>query len=320
MRLPQAVIVYGLIVVALGFRLVPGAEADSTSFHAATKPGSDTTRQNSIAGSDDAAATPSAARPVMPQRAIVVSNGMARIMVVSFPAAAKVLIDDSLVGVTPFQTDSLPAGTHALILKAEGFNDFEKVDRFIPLSRRKIIVHLTSRHASLSVRSTPPGASVSLNGAVVGVTPFDTATLTPGTYSLALDMARYLTYRSSFVARENGHDTVAQVLVSQAYHDSLLTAAKKKRQIARRVAFGVVGSGFALAGILVNQRAQEYLNSESAALNTYNQPNQLATEYNTSWSDYQTNQRAANRAMTTRNVLYAISAVFIAGFGISIPF
>ena len=127
---------------------------------------------DSAAGAARDTAVKKTAAPLGPAK-----PGMARVMIVSAPSGAQVYIDDSLAGATPFETNTLSAGTHTLSLKAEGYEDFHKVDEFASQSRRKIIIHLTSLYASLSVRSTPPGAGVILNGTLVGVTPLDTSKL-----------------------------------------------------------------------------------------------------------------------------------------------
>jgi hypothetical protein len=249
-----------------------------------------------------------------------IKKSYTRITLISFPAGAKVFIDDSLAGTTPFETRTLPPGNHVLRLNAEGFQEFQKEDQLAAMSHRKIIVHMVSLYASLSARSLPPGAAVSLNGTRVGTTPFDTTKLTPGVYTVDFDLEKYLPCRMSLSAVQNRHDTLVAQLVSKAYHDSIATVAKKNRQLARRILFGIAASGFGLAGLIENHQAAGHLDKEAGALASYNKPGNTADQFSTYWNTYQAEQKNADKAMRARNVLYGIAGVFIAGVAISIPF
>jgi hypothetical protein len=247
-------------------------------------------------------------------------SGDIHMSIKSVPDSIQVFIDGNLAGTTPFETNALQAGTHAIELKAEGYKDFRKEIYFAPLSRKKITVRMASVYASLAVRGIPSGAEVSLNGTMVSTTPFDTAKLAPGQYTVSFNLAQYLPYQTQLTAEQNKGDPITAVLVSKAYDDSVKATAKKNRQMARRILFGIAASGFTLAGILTNKTAQEHLDSEASALAEYNRPNLLQDDYTLNWNKYKSEQKLADQSMRSRNILYGIAGAFIIAFGISIPF
>jgi hypothetical protein len=258
--------------------------------------------------------------PLVPADTAKKDSGDIHVTVKSVPESVDIFIDGLHSGTTPFETGNLRAGTHTVELKAKGYKDFRKEIYFAPLSRKKITVRLASIYSNLSLRSVPSGADVSLNGAQAGVTPFDTSKVAPGLYTIAFSLANYLPYQAQVNAEQNKGDTITAVLVSKAYADSVKAASQKNRQIARRVLFGISFSGFALAGVLVNQTAQDHLNKETAARDNYSAPNQMQASYDSYWAQYKNEQNLATKAMQRRNVLYGIAGVFAIGVGLSIPF
>ena len=123
------------------------------------------------------------------------AEAVGTLVVTTDPAGAPVIIDGAARGVTPL-TLQLPPGAHQLLIVG---TDGEP--RIIPLnivagSTVAQSIELSNKAAArtgeLTIRSDPPGASVTIDGAPIGTTPFTLDGLTPGkhTVTLASDAGR----------------------------------------------------------------------------------------------------------------------------------
>lgn len=97
-----------------------------------------------------------------------------RVDIESTPTGAVVQIDGVAVGTTPLATD-LPTGIHDIQVSKEGFVPWQERVQIGPAGYRKTVqleITAASTRFVLQIRTDPTGASVSLNGRAVGVTPF----------------------------------------------------------------------------------------------------------------------------------------------------
>lgn len=93
------------------------------------------------------------------------------VLIHSDPAGAEIKIDGVSRGKTPLFIDDLPPGIHRANMLLAGFQPKDIEINVADRSPLRISVNLASDSATLTVKSTPDGASVSINGIDRGKTP-----------------------------------------------------------------------------------------------------------------------------------------------------
>jgi len=111
------------------------------------------------------------------------------ISVSSNPSGADVIIDGTNYGPTPFST-ALMVGTHQLLLQRGCYADYNTNFEITSQTTTTLDITLTEK-GSLTVRSTPSGADVSIHGSYVGTTPFTANCVENGLYSVSVKMEGY---------------------------------------------------------------------------------------------------------------------------------
>ena len=109
----------------------------------------------------------------------------------SFPLGATVLLDGQQVGMTPLVLSGVNPGTHAVEIRLAGWEIWKGSTTAVRGSTTQVIANLTHAAYSLDVTSTPPGATVVLDGTVKGVTPLTVVGLKPRNYSLVVSLKGY---------------------------------------------------------------------------------------------------------------------------------
>jgi hypothetical protein len=102
--------------------------------------------------------------------------------------------------------------------------------------------------------------------------------------------------------------------------DSAKAASLKRTRNVRRVVFGILSAGFAVAGIVANADVRDHLDAEQAALNRYRAPGLSQDEYDARWQQYQDALGHTDGASLLRNASYGLSAAFGVGLVFSIWF
>ncbi len=108
--------------------------------------------------------------------------GRATLLVASLPSGATVYIDgEALAGQTPLSVDVAPDRAHELAVELPGYRRFVDEQISIPAGQTvRVRAQLVPTRSSLRVATTPPGATVSVDGEVLGVTPLEAVDLAPG--------------------------------------------------------------------------------------------------------------------------------------------
>ena len=127
------------------------------------------------------------------------------VSIASFPGGASVYVDGAFVGITPYSTPSstsyLSAGPystnvyHSLELRLPGYNIYST--SFGPLEKSTVTVTATlspavPTTASLTVTSSPSGASVYVDNVYYGLTPATVSNLQAGSHSVKISSLGYL--------------------------------------------------------------------------------------------------------------------------------
>ncbi len=123
---------------------------------------------------------------------------LGQINVTSEPAGATVFVGDEKKGVTPVQLTQLAIGPYSVQLKLEGYEDF-KQDVQLTAEQTSIDLPVVLKAAkpveargTLNLVSVPDGAEVSLNGKVLGKTPFRWRNAPVGQHALLFKKEGYL--------------------------------------------------------------------------------------------------------------------------------
>lgn len=108
-----------------------------------------------------------------------------KISVTTKPESTSLYFDGNLIGVTPVTIDSILPGKHTIKLKKNGYY-VKKATLNIKEGSSSDINFDLIKPATLKIVSTPENAVISLNGKMVGQTPFDNSKLKPGKYEISI--------------------------------------------------------------------------------------------------------------------------------------
>lgn len=119
------------------------------------------------------------------------------IKITSTPSAALVYLDNVNKGVTPLTLDNVVAGSHAILLRKTGYNDYRTNINVISGQTATLAATLTpvgQKTGTLNIKSDPSGASISIDAVNKGTTPATVANLVAGMHTLVLKKAGYKDY------------------------------------------------------------------------------------------------------------------------------
>ncbi len=133
-------------------------------------------------------------------------------LVDSKPPGADVHVDGVFRGRTPMFLTDLPQGRHRFRFEAVGYLPREVEEEFPDRVPRKVYVELPGNTGRLIVRSTPPGATVRLNGAERGKTPCQLSDVPAGENVLELLLTGYRPYSEKLTVGAQETREVAAVL------------------------------------------------------------------------------------------------------------
>ncbi|OPY36775.1 MAG: PEGA domain protein [Methanoregula sp. PtaU1.Bin006] len=139
------------------------------------------------------------------------------IMVMSFPQGASIYLNDQYMGITPKKLEHIPPGKYLVnISKAGSNNDSAPVVLYdgsyreigFTLESATTTVVTPSGSGSIAVSSTPGGATVRLDGTVVGTTRLERASLIlndipSGSHTVTVELAGYPLYTETVMVKKN---------------------------------------------------------------------------------------------------------------------
>lgn len=121
----------------------------------------------------------------------VLQGRTASLNVRSFPSNGTVLVDGQQVGTTPLVLTRVTPGTHTIVIQLSGWEDWTGTAAAVKGSTTQVIANLKHGVYALAVTSTPPGATVTLDGTNKGVTPVTIAGLKPRNYNVVVTLRGY---------------------------------------------------------------------------------------------------------------------------------
>jgi len=148
-----------------------------------------------------------------------------RVTIASLPVAgAAVRIDGRMAGRTPLDGLALEAGSHKVEVKAPRYLVARADLEVEGLGKKqRLEIRLTPAWAALSFSSEPPGATLSIDGDVVGVTPLS-IDLAAGEHALELAKANYDTLRDRITVVANQPRTVPRFTLRESAAEIALSS------------------------------------------------------------------------------------------------
>ena len=175
----------------------------------------------------------------------------------------------------------------------------------------------------LHVMTEPTGATLSMNGAILGTTPYLNRFLKPGSYSI---MATYPGYvpiiRRVVLSADSSQVFSYQMEMSLAMKDSIASvkrALHHKRQIIQSTLCGAAGIAMVAAGAWFDWKAVGFLDKAEENAKAYNAAVN-SNDCQQAKKAYYSNRDNARRPILYRNILYGAAGVCLIGFYVSFVF
>jgi len=149
-------------------------------------------------------ALPAAAADVPPAASLIVN---------SEPSGARVFIQGTLMGLTPYAT-KLPPGVYTVRVVLPGYQDYARELKLVSsqVETLPVVLNKVLGNGALSVSSTPAGARVFLDGTLEGTSPV-TREVTPGLHSVRIVHAGYVEFLTETTVADGKTTTVGAVLI-----------------------------------------------------------------------------------------------------------
>lgn len=232
---------------------------------------------------------------------------------------ATVFVNKVSLGKTPITKNGLP-GYYEVDVKCNGYKPFYKMVQLKGNDTISVQADLISELSRIVITSTPTNANILLNNKKVGVTPFDSAQITPSTYNLRIELPEYVAFKKTLTLSASSTDTISVVLKTVVFCDSVKKVRAHRFKVFRRTFFGICTAG-SVGGVLAfNYKADENLTDEKKAYDSYMQPGLSGYEYDTRYQNYQDAVVETDKNLRARKAFTILSAIGAAGLTISIPF
>jgi len=150
---------------------------------------------------------------------VVVESGS--LAVASEPEGARVLVNGEERGVTPFELEELPFGVYELRIERTGFHSEEltaELTADAPRTALELALRpspAAPRPAFFTIRSTPDGARVEIDGKRVGTTPLERRRIRAGKRTLRIERDGFLPWEDTVRARAGRTVDVDAVLTAK---------------------------------------------------------------------------------------------------------
>ncbi len=186
-----------------------------------------------------------------------------------------------------------------------------------------IPVECIGKCALLHVNTEPAGAVLSINGTLVGTTPFLDRFMNPGDVSIMITRPGYIpVIRRLNLSIDSSKVHSFTLEQTQAVKDSLAAvkrAMRHKRQVIQSTLFGGVGCVALIAGGYFDYRAYQHLEDAQRASEAYDAARSNA-ECQAAKRQYLSNREQAERPILYRNALFGVVGACLAGFYLSLVF
>jgi hypothetical protein len=142
--------------------------------------------------------------------------------VMSNPPRASIYLDGALKGVTPAVLSNAAPGSHTLLVRLSGYDDWKSTVT-VPQGGTKTIAAVLTENDNkvirgINVSSKPPGAKVLLDSVDKGVSPVTLNNIAAGIHILEIEYPGYNTWKSTVTVPESGIKEVHVNLTPEPAH------------------------------------------------------------------------------------------------------
>ena len=188
---------------------------------------------------------------------------------------------------------------------------------------RKIPFSCTEGCVLLHITTEPNGATISMDGVILGTSPYLNGFIPPGSCSfMVTHPGRIPVIRRVELATDSVQYFSFPMEYTQAVKDSLTAARralKQKRQKINASLFGTAALGLLAAGGYYDQKAYNYLMQADRASSRYDMA-ETQKACDDARKTYQSYRDKARRPIDYRNILYSAAGVCIIGLYLSFVF
>jgi hypothetical protein len=248
-------------------------------------------------------------------------GAFAKLTIQNLPGDGKVTINNALAHARENGVFEVRSGPIAIQIELGGVEAYSASFTLAPGEDRTIVLDCRQRCATLDIVTDPFGASVYVNAAFVGLTPYVNGFMRPGTYDLDVSMPGY--QPASRTVDLSGTKPVMMTISldhTQAFLDSVKAvkkARKKSRQFAQKLVFGGCALACAAGGVFFDMNARSKLAQANDATIAYDQAQGNFQKYH---NDYTANRDGARKSLGTRDLLYIAAGACAIGFTFSFFF
>ncbi|MBN1308664.1 MAG: PEGA domain-containing protein [Chitinispirillaceae bacterium] len=189
--------------------------------------------------------------------------------------------------------------------------------------KKTIPIQCSDDCALLHVMTEPHGATLSLEGSILGTTPYMNGFIKPGSYSIMATHPGYIPIiRRVDLSVDSSTLFSYQMEMTRAMKDSIAAvkrALRRRRQAIQSAVFGSVGIVTAAAGAWFDVKAIGYLREAQDNSKTYTNA-KSNDECRYAKDAYFDNRDRAKKPIVYRNLLYGAAGACLIGFYLSFVF
>jgi len=176
-----------------------------------------------------------------------ISSSVGSLYITSNPSAAQVYVDGAYRGTTPTTVGSLSPGTHSVILRLSGYQDFSGTatiyaGQTTTMSANLVQVPPTTTVGTLVISSAPSAAEVYVDNVFRGYSPLTLNDISPGSHAITLSLAGYQNWQGNVQVSGGQTTTVQGTLVPNPTTIPTTTSTPGFGVFAGMAALGLLGA------------------------------------------------------------------------------
>jgi hypothetical protein len=159
----------------------------------------------------------------------------------STPQGAAVLLNDSVLGVTPVTIPDVAMGNYTLVLKMKGYYQ-KKSEIAVTEKDTQVINFELLKPAMVTYLSKPDGVAISANGKSRGVTPFVDSLVKPGNYLIQGSLEKYDVVLKNITVKNGAVDTIMMEMIKTGEKNKPAAPVQEKEMRPLRKYSGIIGA------------------------------------------------------------------------------
>ncbi len=202
---------------------------DSTKTIALTDSSTQPSQQTAVVDSSVSEA-PVSQDTVIQVDSVVPSPVTTVLQINSTPQGAAVLLNDSVLGVTPITVPDVAPGNYSLVLKMKGY--YQKKSAFTVTEKDTQLFNFELlKPAMVTYLSKPDGVAITANGKNRGTTPFTDSLVKPGNYLIQGTLEKYDVILKNITIENGAVDTIMLEMVKPGEQNKTAAAPTQEKEI-----------------------------------------------------------------------------------------